>query len=247
MMNDKFTELYKQELALQLQKQCEQQMYQATLPILHNNRLTGPVVTQKTMSYENGFWSVIQITADDHVRFKLFRGGWFSKALYLLGKEPRLPDGDKQQWDSIGYQGSEAKLEVTLGNTYLKIDEIMAEEVEDSEHRDFIKEMAKTDPENLKMIAGLKNLDDGMKDGSPAVAVLPDLNGTSVSKLSGSTTYPNISTGSITFGPPASESVRVDEDGNVYNSENPNSVGLDSKFNSELVKAIRDIRDGSTP
>ena len=183
------------------------------------NRLTGPVVAQIRHLHGNQFWSDIQITADDYVRFKLFRGGWISKALFLLGKEPKDEDGKKQEWDSIGHQGTDAKLEVTLGRTYLKIDEIIADELGDHKHRKFIKEIAKTDPDNLKMIASLKNLDEGMKEGSPEV---PELNDTARPatvwkyKPSISVTGSGTITGNnLSLSSNVTEIVKVDSDGNL--------------------------------
>jgi hypothetical protein len=146
----------------------------------------GGVVANKTTFHGDGFFSDIRICQDDYIRFKLFRGGWFCKLLFKLGwREPRDEDGFKTDWKNISNQSnSNQNLEVNLGKTYLKIDEMIAVELEAEEHEDFIRKMAKTDPENLKMIAGLKTLDDGMN----APLEEPTLNGNSQPMTSGAIT-----------------------------------------------------------
>ena len=69
------------------------------------------------------------------------------------------------EWKCIeGQDVKDSKLEAQLGKTYLKIDELIAKELKAEKHKKFIKGIAKTDPENLKMIAGLKTLDEGLTE-----------------------------------------------------------------------------------
>jgi hypothetical protein len=130
-----------------------------------NNREHGTVVSNITTGHGDGYFSHIQIYQDDFVRYKLLRGFFFSKSWFkLTGRPPKDEDGVVVGWQNIpGQYDADLKLEVTLGKTYLKIDEEVAEDVAECEHEEFIRGIAKTDPENLKMIAGLKTLDDGMK------------------------------------------------------------------------------------
>jgi hypothetical protein len=146
-------------------------------------RLHGPEVAKIVTNHGDGYFSDIRITQEDYIHYKLFRGSWFVKLLYKLGwREPRDAEGCKIQWEAIpGQEVRDRKLEVMLGKTYLKIDELIAEEANIDEHEEFILGIADTDPENLKMIAGLKVLDDGMKAPLDNVAH-PPLNGTSQPK-----------------------------------------------------------------
>lgn len=133
------------------------------------NREHGPEVSKIITNHGNGFWSDIRIHQDDFVYYKLFRGR-FAKllcALSLGALKPKDVEGYKHDWKFIGNQGQpEYKLEAELGKTFLKIDELITAELKKEQkekaHKKFIKGIAKTDPENLKMIAGLKTLDEGM-------------------------------------------------------------------------------------
>jgi hypothetical protein len=132
-----------------------------------NWRDHGELVTDIHTKHGKGFWSIIQIYEDDHIFYKLFRTGFLRRILCGLGiRDPKdTSGGDITSWDQIaGQDKKDSKLEATLGKTYLKIDEKIAEELVDEEHRKFIRGIADTDPENLKMIAGLKTLDEGMTE-----------------------------------------------------------------------------------
>ncbi len=140
------------------------------------DRSHGAVVANIHTKHGKGFWSHIQIYGDDYIKYKLFNGTRLGALLYKLKlHEPRDEDGTHSDWCYIRHQeNANAKLEATLGKTFLKIDEDIREwvgtEEEAADHRKFIKGIAATDPENLKMIAGLKDLHDGME------APLKDLN-----------------------------------------------------------------------
>lgn len=137
----------------------------------------GPVVTTIKTKHDRGFWSLVRIHQDDFVDYKLMRGrwSWFKYTFFRISPHS-VVGNDRNHWYCLDDQfEKDYKLEVNLGKAFLKIDELIynvvreeAEEVEEIRqkirHRCFIKDLAKTDPENLKMIAGLKKLDDGLKE-----------------------------------------------------------------------------------
>jgi hypothetical protein len=111
--------------------------------------------------------------------------------------------------------------------------------MEAEEHEDFIRKMAKTDPENLKMIAGLKTLDDGMK----APLEEPTLNGNSqpITATAIAVAKKQAMSGIWTAGQDAAialngqEVVRVDPSGNY-------------KFGDKMAEAIKKtVEDGKAP
>ncbi len=174
------------------------------------NRSHGAVVANIHTKHGKGFWSHIQIHEDDFIRFKLFKGSLLPRLLYKLKlKEPRDEDGVHSEWRYIRNQeNANAKLEAALGKIFLKIDEDIyewtAKKLEGADHRKFIKGIAKTDPENLKMIAGLKDLHDGMEapledsqllSGGTTKTVTPP----SVSATSGTVSLPALSCSPVEY------------------------------------------------
>ncbi len=140
----------------------------------------GAVISKIYTNHGNGFWSYIKIHENDFIFYKLFRGSFISRILGKLRiRTPRDVTGAVMAWDHLDGQGTkDCKLEATLGKTYLAIDELIAQELKDEKHRKFIKGIAKTDPENLKMISGLKTLDEGMTTTLGDIKT-PDLTDTS--------------------------------------------------------------------
>jgi hypothetical protein len=204
-------------------------------------RAHGGEITNKTTNHGNGFFSDIRICQDDYIRFKLFRGGWFCKLLYMTGwREPRGEDGNVTEWKNIANQhNTNQNLEVNLGKTYLYIDELIAGELEAEEHEQFIRDMAKTDPENLKMIAGLKNLDDGMK--APLDA---PLNGVSAQKIPKPKTIPP----SITLAKQAAMSSNWSANmGSALAANGEEIIHVDPKgeisFGTKMASAIKAVHD----
>jgi hypothetical protein len=141
----------------------------------------------------------------------------------LTHRPPKGEDGAVVEWKHIhGQYDADLKLEVTLGKTYLKIDEEVAEDVAECEHEKFIRGIASTDPENLKMIAGLKTLDDGMK----APLDPPKLNGTSQPIKATSYAYNTV---------PVSQSMmNIDHNDNI-------------SFSTKMAEAIRKVNDEPRP
>jgi hypothetical protein len=211
------------------------------------DRSHGDVVSNIHTKHGKGFWSHIQIHEDDYIKYKLFNGTRLAALLYKLKvHEPRDEDGLRGDWRYIQNQeNANAKLEATLGKTFLVIDEDIrewtAEEQEGADHRKFIKGIAKTDPENLKMIAGLKGLHDGME--APLEDSWPTLNGT-VPTLNG--TVPTLTSKGLPAaawnyqpGPTAlsvgSEAIiKVDPEKNIT-------------FGIEMEKAIKKVLDTDIP
>jgi hypothetical protein len=205
-------------------------------PVNEWRRDHGDTVADFKTRHGNGFWSQIKICDDDFVFYKLFRGNFLDWALHKLKiKNPK--DTDYSNWNYITGQAREGqKLEATLGKTYLEIDEKMKEELEDEEHRKFIKGIAATNPENLKMIAGLKTLDDGMKE-----PLEDPLNGDSQKVTSGAITVAkqkamssawNANMGSA-LAANGEEIIRVDPDSTV-------------SFGEKMEKAIKKVMEAPT-
>jgi hypothetical protein len=118
---------------------------------------------KKTYSYRimrkghgKGYWSLIKVyEEDDTVYFKLMKGHIFKRIFWRF-------------WNfyfADGFDAAEKRdnLEATLGMAYLKIDELIEVKDKDRSHAKFVKNMMKTDPDNLKMIAGLDTLDRATK------------------------------------------------------------------------------------
>ena len=169
------------------------------------------VVASKLTGHGDGFWSEIRIYDNDYIRFQLHRGSRFKKLLFWMGLSdgPKDSEGQRAAWDSIGTHQLDPgyKLESNLGKTYLLIDEMIAGEMKDEEHRKFIRGIADTDPENLKMIAGLKKLDEGM-----TAPLSPTTAGTSPPITSATTTVNKVTgkqPGASAWAAGASEIIRV--------------------------------------
>ena len=197
------------------------------------NTRHGGEVTSILTKHGNGFFSDIRICHDDWIRFKLFRGGLIAYALHKLGwREPRDIDGNEVGWANIPNQNNNnQKLEVQLGKTFLKIDDMIAGEMEAEEHEGFIREMAKTDPENLKMIAGLKTLDDGMKSAVDP----PDLNGITTQK----TVTPPNNAGAIGWklDTKSNEIMKIDHNDNISFSDKM----------AAAIKKVSEVNESKAP
>jgi hypothetical protein len=212
------------------------------------NREHGEPVTDIHTKHGQGFWSEIRIHEDDFIFYKLFRGNFLVRLTHKLGfKKITDINGADKAWDYIGGQGhKDCKLEATLGKTFLLIDKMIADELKDEEHRKFIKGIAKTDPENLKMIAGLKILDEGMTAPLDDIK-LPDLNGASrpgiVPQGRFNQVKKNLSVsasdaaaaawtpkGGMSICNAGEEIVRIDKDSNVT-------------FGDKVAKAIKEVAD----
>ncbi|KKN92450.1 hypothetical protein LCGC14_0209410 [marine sediment metagenome] len=236
--------LFKKELT----KMAEDQTFNVAAPGAYYtstgndpNRSHGAVVANIHTKHGKGFWSHIQIHADDFIQYKLFNGVRLGMLLYKLKlHEPRDEEGLRPDWHYIKNQeNANAKLEATLGKTFLAIDEDISEwaakEQEGKGHRKFIKSIAKTDPENLKMIAGLKDLHDGME------APLGDHNPENSQPMS-SGTVPTI-TGPVSAG--VVYNYQPQPAGLSVGSETLISVDPESNvtLGDGMKKAIRDVLD----
>jgi hypothetical protein len=132
----------------------------------------------------NGYWSLIRVYEyDDTVSFKLMKGSWFKRIFWRPW----------HHWFAGGFITGEERgsLEVALGSVYLEIDERIELREKKKTHGKFVKNMMKTDPDNLKMIAGLDTLDKATK---PAEA--PKASGT-VSSLSPTSKFTVAGTGTF--------------------------------------------------
>ena len=114
---------------------------------------------KRTVSFSDGYWAKIDISDSDHVSYKVFNSGWLAKTFNKIGFRKVLGNG----WDSVKKRDT---IEATLGATYMAIDEAIEEDLRKMEHNHFLKEMIKTDPENLKAIAQLDMLDKGDGPGT---------------------------------------------------------------------------------
>ena len=204
-------------------------------PTVHR-RIIAARTRSRIISYDNGYWVKITIESNDHVRYKLFNGGWLAKSLHKIGFRKIIDSG----WDSVKQRDT---IEATLGATYMAIDEAIAEDMKKSKHSTFLKEMIKTDPDNLKAIAQLDMLDKGDGPGSEndaPTAMPPSATSIQYSNnmvVSGSGAYlmkeDESEPASLTVGPdnsmmfgnldtlgsPAEEVVRVDPEGNVSHGD----------------------------
>ncbi len=131
--------------------------YKKTITV--NRKVERPTSRSRVVSYPNGYWVKITINDNDSVSYKLFNSGWLAKAFHKIGFRKVLNNG----WTSVKQRNS---VEATLGATYMEIDEAIEEDMKKTEHCKFLKEMIKTDPENLKAIAQLDMLDKGDGPGS---------------------------------------------------------------------------------
>jgi hypothetical protein len=199
-----------------------------------NNREHGLVVSDIITGHGQGFFSHIQIYQDDFIQYKLFRGIFWAKLRYLIShRGPKDEDGNKVDWKNIpGQYDADLKLEVMLGKTYLKIDEEVAEDLAASEHEEFIRGIAKTDPENLKMIAGLKTLDDGMK----APLDPPKLDET------GSVTNPPLINPPLTF---SINTVKASE--SMMTVDNCDNISFSDKMQEAIKKVTEEPRRAPGP
>ena len=198
--------------------------------------LVARYTTQKrTVSYPDGYWAKIEINETDHVTYKVFNSGWLAKMFNSVGFRKVLVNG----WDSVKQRDT---VEATLGATYMAIDESIAADLKSAKHSKFLKEMIKTDPENLKAIAQLDMLDKGDGPGTDT-AVEPVLSASGVSgmnkysqniSVSGSGTYAKmdlskpaaLSIGPISVGGGSEDIISMDPDGEV-------------SFGPEMAKAIK--------
>lgn len=127
-------------------------------PQVHR-RVERATTRSRIVSYPNGYWVKISINDNDNVSYKLFNSGWVAKALHKIGFRTVVGSG----WSSVKQRDN---IESTLGATYMAIDEAIQEDMKKLDHSQFLKEMIKTDPDNLKAIAQLDMLDKGDGPGS---------------------------------------------------------------------------------
>ena len=122
-------------------------------PVMQSNYVYN-FISRIVTTYEDRYWSLIKVNENGQVYFKLFRGWWGGRFIYKFGirRETEL------YWDSIPPR---EKLEATLGATYLCIEGMIKKDLEKRTSIKNIKELCKTDPDNLKMIAELDKLDKG--------------------------------------------------------------------------------------
>ncbi len=193
-----------------------------------HRRVEKAKIRSRIVTYSDGYWAKISINETDHVTYKLFNSGWMAKALHKIGFRKVIESG----WSSVKQRDT---VEATLGATYLAIDEAIQEDMKKMKHSKFLKEMIKTDPDNLKAIAQLDMLDKGDGPGSEndqpqatlgTVSMAPphNIQYSNNMQVSGSGTITKTvpsKPASITFsnpdilGSPAEEIVRVDPEGNV--------------------------------
>lgn len=195
----------------------------------------------RVISYPGGYWAKINITDGDHVQYRLFNSGWLAKTFHKIGFRKVIDGG----WDSVKQRDN---IEATLGATYMAIDAAIAEDIKKKDHRKFLKEMIKTDPDNLKAIAQLDMLDKGDGPGSSP----PVLNGANQGMVSGSNII-GTSTGNITkANPNKPASVRTGSvsfaaggaNGITFGDSSEEVIKVDSKgdisFGDRMAKAIRE-------
>lgn len=127
-------------------------------PVVHR-RVIRATSRSRTVSYPNGYWAKITVDDNDHVIYMLYHSGWLAKLFHKLGFRKVVSGGA----DSVKQRDT---VEATLGATYMAIDEAIADDLKTVEHSKFLKDMIKTDPENLKAIAQLDMLDKGDGPGS---------------------------------------------------------------------------------
>ena len=110
-----------------------------------------------------GYFYVISVDATDDVFFRVWKVGMFPYMIAKMFKRfGRDIDGNRESWNSVTKR---THLPATLGSAYEKVDEAIKEDIGNLEHDRYVKDMLKTDPENLKMIGGLERLQEGDVDG----------------------------------------------------------------------------------
>ena len=202
---------------------------------------------RRTVSYPKGYWAKIEVNDTDHVTYKVFNSGWLAKTFNKIGFRKVLGNG----WDSVKQRDT---VEATLGATYMAIDQAIEDDLRQAKHSKFLKDMIKTDPDNLKAIAQLDMLDKGDGPGTESSEYLT-VTGSVTVPLPGQTYSHNINVsgtgvyskvdpskvsslvigpispyspgggGSITFG--KEDDISVDPEGKV-------------SFGDEMAKAIKE-------
>ena len=190
---------------------------------------------KRMVSYSDGYWAKIEVRDDDHVSYKVFNSGWLAKTFNQIGFRKVIGNG----WDAVKQRDT---IEATLGATYMAIDEAIAEDLRKTEHSKFLKEMIKTDPENLKAIAQLDMLDKGDGPGAEQASTVGQVSAAQPSainansqniSISGSGTYSNVDptkpsllgVGSMALNADGEDLITVDSDGDV-------------SFGNKMAKAI---------
>ena len=212
-------------------------------PIIHR-RVEKVTRRTRTLSYDDGYWAKVEVSDTDHVSYKVFNSGWLAKTFNQIGFGKGFGN-TVNGWDSIKQRDT---IEATLGATYMAIDEAIAEDLRKTEHGKFLKEMIKTDPENLKAIAQLDMLDKGDGPGAESSigvsaaqpsTVLPGTPLPYVQNLqvSGSGTYSN-KTASMLLDPMAlnaggEDLIKMDPDGEV-------------SFGDKMAEAIKSVVEEPT-
>lgn len=121
-------------------------------------------VAQITKKHSKNYWYTISVNDTEDVLYNVYRSGnlvhWWFK---LTGKEPKLGalSDVSGGWVSVKKR---THLPATLGAAYQEIDKAIAGHKEIMEHDEYLTEMLKTEPENLKMIEGLEKLEEGEPD-----------------------------------------------------------------------------------
>lgn len=115
---------------------------------------------------KDGYFFIITVDATDDVFYRVWRGGMFPYVIAKMFKK-FAPDikGNRDSWNLIPKR---THLPATLGAAYEKIEEAIKEDIENMDHEQYVKDMLKTSPENLKMIGGLERLAEGDADAPKA-------------------------------------------------------------------------------
>ncbi len=109
--------------------------------------------------HSKGYYYTISVNDVEDVFFKAYRANKLGYWLHKVFR--RVAWGEKITPPEIGYNPVRRRshLPATLGAAYQEIDRIIADHKASLEHDDYISEMLKTSPENLKMIEGLERLE----------------------------------------------------------------------------------------
>jgi hypothetical protein len=114
-----------------------------------STRIGGSGVIRLKKNLGNGYWAVLKVYEDSELVYcSLNHGHRWKRLLWHL-----------PYWDFTFFESFGDTLESKLGNAYLKMDKMIEADKGSKGHSKFVKDMVKTDPENLKMIAGLDKLD----------------------------------------------------------------------------------------
>jgi hypothetical protein len=108
-------------------------------------------------NYKGRYYALIKVYEDnDEVYYSINRGRGLKWMTWYL------------PWWEFRFEGVKPResLEATLGVTYLKIDQTLEAMKENKKHAKFVKDILKTDPDNLKMIAELDKLDKAGKEST---------------------------------------------------------------------------------